>query len=327
MSTDQGDNPADTIDQQAADWIVRQDGDDLDAVEQHDLDIWLAVPEHRAAYERHRVVWQRYQKAGLATVAREAGLPPHARHRRRRHLVSLRRVPKGLAATAVAASIALVAVGVFEDWPVRLRADAMTGPGERRSERLADGSIALLDASSAISFNASGGRRVVRLLKGAAAFQVAPDRAHPFTVETEAGGVTALGTAFSVRQEGDAVALVVTEHSVRVETAEGRSATVAQGQGTRFTANALPAPAPVDLRVATAWTQGKMVVFNRPLGEVVAAIGRQRLGYWTVRGDAAALRVNGVYDLDNPVAALETLESTMKLNAFRISDRFIILSR
>jgi transmembrane sensor len=88
---------------------------------------------------------------------------------------------------SIAAALALTVLGALEDWPMLLRADYTTGVGERRSVALADGSHVTLDSGSAIAVDLSGARRHIRLLKGAALFTVAPDRAHPFTVEAAGG--------------------------------------------------------------------------------------------------------------------------------------------
>ncbi len=309
------DDPIETVEEQAADWIVRADGDGLSKDEQIAFTAWLANPVHRAAYDRHRAVWRRFQTTGI-------GSPPL----RKTHLLS---TPKSrrFAVTAIAASAALMMFGYADDWPARLRADYVTGAGERRTVTLADGSTALLGGRSAIAFSQSGGQRTVRLLMGKAMFRVAPDPSHPFRVETDAGSVTALGTAFAVEQRGHDTELVVTEHSVKVQTTAGASAVVQDGESTRFTEERLTPPMRVDTDVATAWARGHLIVFDRPLGEVVAEIGREQRRYWTVRGDAAAIRVNGVYDLDRPLATLENLEKTFNLKSLRLSDRVIVLSR
>lgn len=324
MSIEDDNDPIERVDEQAAYWIVRQDGEDLSREEQTLFDRWIEDPMHQAAYDRHNAVWARYQSVG-AKMATRVSQPAPRRSRRkydRRGPVS-----RSIAASAIAACLALAIIGHVEDWPMRLRADFATGMGERRSVKLADGSTALLDARSAIAFTQTGGKRVVRLLEGSAAFDVSPDWAHPFTVETGFGSVTALGTAFAVRREEGRSQLVVTQHSVSVLTTQGKRAIVHEGEGTEFSPDRVAPPRPIDVAAATGWTRGKLFVFDQPLGEVVARIAQERRVYWTVRGDAASIRVNGVYDLNEPTQAITMLQSTLRLRGFRLSDRFIILSR
>jgi transmembrane sensor len=156
-------------------------------------------------------------------------------------------------------------------------------------------------------------------------FDVAPDCARPFTVEAEGGSVTALRTAFAIRNEADRATVIVTHHSVRVEGA-GRTTVVREGQRADFAARTLRGPLPAR-RDATAWTRGRLVVVDQPLGEVVARIGQYRRGYVAATGSAASLRVSGVYDLDRPLAAIASIEASHHLSSFRLSDRFILLRR
>lgn len=325
MSIEGEGEPA-SVDGQAAAWIVAQDGEGLSAEAQRAFDLWVADPSHREAYERQAATWRRYRLVGSALSTAS----PRERRHAERHAGSARPARparRRVVAAAIAASLALLVVGHIQNWPMRLRADYVTDVGERRAVTLADGSRAVMDGGSALAFRQSDGLRQVRLMKGSAVFQVAPDRAHPFVVETDAGSVTALGTAFAVRLNDGEADLVVTEHKVRARTRQGASAIVQEGQAARFRPDSLSPPHAIDANAATAWTRGKLIVTDEALGDVVAAIGAQRRGYWTVTGDAAAIRVNGVYDLDHPLAALDMLEKSLNLRSFRLSDRLILLSR
>lgn len=320
---DDGDDPIDTVEEQAADWIVRQDGTPLEDAEQAAFAAWLAVPDHSRAFDRQNAVWQRYR--GMAALPPDIVEPP--RRRTSAWRIGPATIRRRAAVPAIAAAIALAVIGSAEDWPTRLSADYSTGVGERRSVTLPDGSVATLDAGSALAFDQSGTGRVARLLGGAARFEVTADPRRPFRVETAEGSVTALGTVFAVRENAGRPEVSVLEHSVAIHTSGGARAVVHQGQSTRFSATHVSRPVRSDVLAQTAWTRGKLIVFDRPLGEVVAIIGRQRRGYWTVRGEAANLRVNGVYDLDRPLDALAALEKTLGLRSIRLSNRFIVITR
>jgi len=324
MSVEDEDARLETAEDQAADWIVRQDGEPLDEADQAAFAAWLAVPEHRREFDRQHAVWQRYRRMASLPVRIEQPEQRRGRHRWRAASAPIRR---RIALPAIAASLALIVVGYAEDWPMRLRADYSTGIGERRTVTLADGSVVRMDAGTALAFDRSDTQRTVTLLAGAAQFRVAPDRRHPFLVETREGSVTALGTVFSVRERGDGPEVAVLQHSVAIRTSAGARAIVHEGESTSFTAERVEPPTRTDVQAATAWTRGKLIVFDRPLGEVVATIARERRGYWTVRGEAANLRVNGVYNLDRPLDALDALEKSLGLRSMRISDRLIVLSR
>lgn len=295
---------------QAADWIIRRDGGPLSPGDQRAFQAWLADPANREGFDRLERMWAELGDASQTTPRTTLPTRPKTRYR---------------AIAALAACLALAVLGVAQDWPTRMRADYSTGVGERRTVALADGSQVALDSQSAIAVDLSGPARRIRLLQGAALFTVAPDRAHPFTVEAAGGSATALGTAFAVRTHGAQAEIVVTRHRVAVED-HGRSEVVGEGQHTRFGAGTL---GPVDAAAdgATAWTGGRLVVVDRPLGEVVAEIARYRHGYLTVAGAAADQRVSGVYDLDHPLAAVDSIAHSLNLRIFRLSDRIIILRR
>lgn len=72
-------------------------------------------------------------------------------------------------------------------------------PGQRTSVTLSDGTVVELNSNSRIEYPAifHKGERKVRL-EGEAMFDVAPDREHPFVVETFAYDVKVLGTKFDV---------------------------------------------------------------------------------------------------------------------------------
>jgi transmembrane sensor len=162
------------------------------------------------------------------------------------------------------------------------------------------------------------------LLKGEALFAVAPDAARPFSVVTPAGTVTALGTAFDVSIQGARTEVTVIEHSVRLSGA-GPSLVVAEGAQSAFGPGvAAVAPYPVDTDQVTAWRRGKLIFDGKPLGEVLAVLGRYRRGYVFVVDPAVrGRRVTGVFETADPDAALRAIERSLGLRA--ISLGFLVL--
>lgn len=317
----------DHIEEEATRWVVERDAG-LTTDNERALQSWLAAdPLHALAFARAEAMWSAMGSAPvkaeisrrrLPGAMRRAGYPP------------LRGEPRGRwVAPALAASLALLFVGIAQDWPTRLQADAMTATGERRDIRLDDGSIVQLNTASAIAIDLSGDRRVIRLLKGEAAFIVAADRARPFTVEAGDGTTTALGTRFIVRREGANTEVAVTEHRVRVAWPigeAGNSVDLNEGQATHYGAGGVAPPRAVDAGAVAAWTRGRLLFVDRPLGEVVAELNRYHPGYIRVMGDALAQRrVSGVFRTDDPMAALDTLQRLLGIGSTRITDRLVFL--
>lgn len=318
----------DEIEDAAARWvIVRDAGLSLD--ERRGLEQWLAAdPLHQRAFARAEAAWgvmgsdaiQSEINQRRASEPPMAGYPPFGRDRGRR---------RWLAPAALAASLALVMVGAAKDWPTALRADAMTGTGEQRRVALDDGSIVQLNTGSAITIDYGGRHRIIHLLKGEAAFTVAADRKRPFTVEAGDGATTALGTKFIVRHVEDDTEVGVTEHSVRVaklSAPDGNDVVVKEGQAVRYGVRGIARPQAADTDALSAWTRGRLVFVDRPLSEVVAELARYHKGYIHILdADLGNRRVSGIFRTDDPVAALATLQRSLRIGSTRITDRLIFL--
>lgn len=312
---------------EAARWVAAAEGDALSARDRASLDAWLdADPRHAHAFAKMQDVWAHMGAVPETPTLRAslADYPPRDRSDRRTSTSGRGR----WIGVAVAASIALIIVGVADDWPTRMRADAMTATGERRTVNLPDGSSVQLDTRSAIAFEFSDRRRMVHLLRGDAAFTVARDPGRPFTVEADGGSATALGTRFLVRTDGDGARVTVTEHRVLVAcpTPDGARVVVPEGESVAYGSTGLGKKTPVNVADAAAWTDGVLVFKDRPLSEVVAEIGRYHRGYVGVLGAAQSMRVSGVFHIDDPVAAIDQLQRSLGLHSTRLTDRLILIS-
>jgi len=315
----------DEIADEAARWFAERDSGLLS--DEAELDAWLAAdPRHAQAFAEMEVVWS---DLGGVTVAPDvrASLAPH---RVLPMPSSLTRAPvRRWVPTALAASLCLLIVGKVYDVPTRLQADAMTATGEQRTIDLPDGSRILLNTQSAVAFDYTPGRRMIRLLKGEAAFAVAPDRARPFTVEANGGSTTALGTRFLVRAVDDVTRVSVTEHRVRVAYPAPGGNSVDIGEGGSVTYDGTRGIGPLEagkVADADAWTQGFLTFENRPLSEVVAELGRYHPGFIQVVGEEVrARRVSGVFNVHDPVGAVAKLQGSLSLKSVRLTDRMIFI--
>lgn len=306
----------------AASWLIERSNGASSAERDAEFAAWLtADPRHAEAYARLERSWDLMAEAELGEP-RDQWTPPSP----------LSAVPaiapmRRFAFHAVAASLALILIGVVQDWPTRLRADATTATGEQRLLVLADGSRIRLNTASAIAVDYRDDRRIIHLLKGEAAFTVAADAARPFTVEAAGGSATALGTRFTVRSDSGGADVAVTEHVVRVAApAEGGSIDVAQGHAVHFGPDGLRSPHMIDIAEAEAWTNERMFFVDRKLGEVVAEIDRYHPGIIRVVGSKLSeRRFSGVLPTNDPLGALDTIEQTLGIGSTRITDRVVFL--
>jgi transmembrane sensor len=287
----------------AIDWWLRRNEKPLSKKETAAFEAWLAEDAtHRAAFDEVSAL------CGFMEP-RWPGARPARRARRSR---------RKAAGTLLAGLVVLLVFG--DDISLFLRADHLTGAGETRIVTLDDGSRVELDARSAIAIRHVAGERRIALLEGEAWFDVAPDPARPFVVDAAGGTVTALGTAFDVALDKAGAHVTVTQHRVSVASGGG-AVVVEEGQQSDYAEHgAARPPEPVDVARATAWRRGKLIFENRPLGEVVRALGRYHRGFVYFADPALrARRVTGVFNAYDPIAALDEIETSLGLRAAHVT--------
>lgn len=283
---------------EAADRLLALRAAPDDPARQSEARAWVeAHPDHRRAWGLAERAWV------AAGDALDRPLPRAVNRNRGRRI-----------AAALAACLALAFA--LPEVRVRLAADAVTPAGAGRTLALDDGSTVALAGDSALAVDLDGAARRLRLLRGAAYFEVAPDAARPFTVAAGAVTVTVRGTGFAVGR-GDAVTTVAVAHG-RVEVrSEGETAVLAPGERLEIgeTGRRLSAVDPADVAL---WRADRLAVRDAPLGEVLDAIARRHGGGYLIGGDLRARRVTGVFDLSDPERALVALLATQRLVPRRI---------
>ena len=320
----------DSLGEIAAEWFVRRREPDFTGEEEHAFQVWLThSTEHPKAYARIESVWQRYEQLPIEAVepaspalATVRSMPSMARTQPRLPAKAKSRRPW---AAAMAAS-ALLAVGVGSqlDWGSRF-AEYQTALTERRSIELSDGSRVELAGGSALSVKFDDEGRHLRLHKGEAYFEVAPDTRRPFVVESADGSTRALGTAFDVARVGDAVTVTVTEHSVGVQTAQ-RAATLASGYRLRYEGSEIGDVEPADLDSALAWRRDRLVFRRATLSEVVSSLERYRHGRIFIASDELkAMPVTAVFDVRQTDAAIDTIAATLPVQVSHFGN-WVLLS-
>lgn len=308
----------------AARWTLRlRDETDKAAVAAHAA--WLAGGPRRAEAMAEAAAVLDLMDLALAPAVAKSRRARMAGGRSGRRLGSAAAVAAGLAACLVLAVGNGVLLQGARDG-VRLSAPI----GEIRHHTLADGSQVTLNTDTVLEVRYVGAARNVRLIRGEAFFDVVHDPRRPFVVESRAGRARVLGTAFDVRLRGQAAQVSVLRGAVQVEPVRGggRGVVLAGqwawlGEGSpRILAQALEDPVAVD-----AWRQGRLVIYRRPLSEVVAELNRYRRGRIVVRGAALErTTVSGVFDVARPDAALDALVASLDLRTARLGG-FVLVYR
>ena len=313
----------------AAAWIVRITEGPLGPEDQAEFDTWRAdSPANAAAFAKAEAAWGLFDGAAgdaaldaLRASALAAGKEP-------RHGLWAG-IGVGIAASLLAA-IALNA----DHLPFRQKADApqvaakstpativtpkvpesgefVTAKGERRTVRLADGSMITLNTDSAIRVRYGADRRLVRLLRGQALFEVAKDPHRPFVVHAGVKQITALGTIFEVRLlDADYMKVTLVEGKVVVDEGENRPlddrpimvpAVLAPGDTLLVSDGARPVKFKEDVDQQLRWREGFVEFNDTTLAEAVAEMNRYSGKQLVIDNPATGnLRVSGVFRTGNP---------------------------
>lgn len=348
--------------QEATAWLLRQDGGPWTVDDARAFEAWLAQSAgHRAAYYRFKGAWQEAGRLGallgpsvaeghgadavLATDAEgdvdvdadpdvDAGTRPHgqadAKSPRRR---ARRRLPVLAIAASLACAVGLAAL-TYRLLPPPSNVYA-TRVGAMETVALSDGSRLTLNTDSQLRIDMDASDRRVRLRQGEAFFEVAKDPSRPFVVEAGDKRIIAVGTAFSVRRNGDDVRVVVSEGRVRVETVgRGAGATPAPlldaGMVARTQGEAVLVQSRSEREIAQnlSWRTGQLVFRDTPMAEAVAEFNRYNTRKLVIE-DAAVddLRIGGIFRANQLDAFVSLVQQGFPVQARTEDDRIVLASR
>lgn len=308
--------------EEAAGWLVTLNEAPDGSSVSREFQAWLNTSTgHRRAWERVNATWK---MLGASASAGEAGIPPA----RRRSVEANRnpqawtapenamapraRRPRYRAFAAIAAGLVVAAALAYAAPTalVRMNADHFTVAGQVDSVRLADGTQVDLGGSSAIRIDAGGRERLVTLVAGEAFFDVAHDPARPFVVNARGLELRVLGTAFDVRTTSTGTTVALLRGSVEVlPTAVQHARRLSPGERLEIDhdtgAVTVSTVSPEDIG---AWRQGRVFLTDVSFGAVVEMIQRYHTAWISIPDRSlAAVRVSGLFDLNDPDAALAAL--------------------
>lgn len=305
---------------EAIDLLIRQQNDPENPVAAEMIRAW------RLRSPQHEQVWARVSKVHGAS----GRILSEERRRERRQSLGLTRrnlmlggftvMGTGLAAYAFGPQIILQA-----------RADHMTAKGEKRRIELPDGSIATLGPESAIALDYREDRRTVGLLAGMSFFEVASDAGRPFSVLSGSLSATALGTAFDVSDDGGILTVSVDHGLVDVRLADPALAggeKLGDGQWLTFD----PSSGGIDRgrresgQIAS-WRDNLIIADKEAVSALVARIGRWVPGRVVIADPfIGRQRVSGVFDLNDPLRALQAVVHPAGGRVRQVSSLMTIIS-
>jgi len=308
---------------QVVDWLMRLQEAPDDRRLRAEFDAWLAQSDrHRRAYIDMEPLWQQAEGVGSIRADRR---PADRGARRPRPARLLNGRWAAAAGLALAASLAIFVLPTLRLW---LTADHQTGVAEVRDVQLEDGSRVTLDAQTAIAVDYTEHRRSVTLLSGQAFFEVVPSPERAFVVKADTVAVRVTGTAFDVAASKAGVAVAVRSGSVNVSD-EGRGIVdgLVAGQQVQVSRNGVAVRSALSSDDVGAWRGHRLVVYDRPIRDVVQQIARHTHAV-ILFGDSriADQLVTATIDLRQPSEALRALVDLKHGKILEISPYIVVIS-
>lgn len=302
----------DPVFMKALEWFVLLQDKAVSADDRRAFSVWMASdPAHQLAYERAQALWQRF----------DAVKPEYDRYKGSNRVSRRGVVLGGFAALVLAPGAYMLSrPGLFATYK--------TDVGERRSFTLADGSTVELGSYSALSVEFSDKRRDLVLHQGQGFFQVAADATRPFVVSAKGGTITALGTAFDVKLDEDAVTVSVVEHAVSVAFGDAAPVRLDEGWQLTFIGGTIAAPHRSDSQIVEAWRNDRVIFEDVPLRRVLTELERYRRGrIFLTDAEIGNMPVTAIFDTRDAEAALATIAETLPVKVMNASGWVTVVTR
>lgn len=337
------------IELQAAEWIMRLEEGDLSPEDKAAFHAWRNAHElHREVFGRLSRLWGQFDILGeLADhAAADENVEALAGDAKVRSMMNARRA----FLVASAASIAVVATGALYRLSDHLKnlpsGVYQTAVGQQQTISLPDGSVMQLNTNTLVEVTYTDTTRLIRLARGEAHFEVAPDKTKPFSVQAGEGVVTAVGTAFTVHVRPEDVEVTVAEGRVTLSVSDKHRdslgqpsddtlptpllAEVSAGQNVVFhdKVERIEYIEPAEMERKLSWRQGVLAFSGEPLSSVLSDISRYTdITIEIVDDDLRDLTVTGYFKIGNVNAMLEALEVMADVYMERINPKLVRLSK
>jgi transmembrane sensor len=341
------------IDEAAGDWLAKRDSGNWSEADQRAFDAWLNVSTlHRVAYLRIERGWEEALRLAALGAGIQSGKPPPPgqwvlspffdQKPRAEQPESLGknalgwRFPHIARRFGLAASILLgVGFGFYALHVNWLPGNNFSTPvGGTASVPMSDGSLVTLNTNSQIRLAVTGTERKVELERGEAFFEVAKDPNRPFVVSVGNKRVIAVGTKFSVLREANDVRIVVTEGTVRVETAMGTGQEtlkpISAGMVARATDEGvlLQSKPLSEAEDYLSWRSGVLVFRDVTLADAVAEFNRYNTRKIIIRDPTiAGMRVAGSFRSTNADAFVRLLQQGYPVRMEQDGDEIIMTAQ
>jgi len=325
-----------SIDDQASIWLVRLDNGKLSEQSRKEFKIWLSAdPRHQVALKAMADVWHDMDEV-LIMMNDESSVKT----------LSLWPILKPV---MLAASISFMAMLVWLIIPENVQRNSYaTLVGQKMDATFDDGSIIHLNTNSHIETEFSDDKRIIKLIKGEALFEVAHDPNRPFIVYAGDRLVQAIGTKFVVHLKSENIQVTVTDGKVKMSkvplntklsdidelnSEETHQDDVFITKGEKVITGKNHAPKlihikPENMQRELSWIDGKLIFENERLFDVIDEINRY-VDLEIVLEDSSLhdLRISGRFDLGDSEALIEAIELSFNIESQLLDSNKILLTK
>ena len=201
-----------------------------------------------------------------------------------------------------------------------------SGFGEQRTISLIDGSRVIINAKSEMTYNSKSWDKNRELyLKGEAFFKV--KKGKTFTVRTNNGSVTVLGTQFDVNSFNDFFEVTCFEGRVKVvDNNNENEVIILPGQAVKYVGRAVSTENLSMTQDVPSWVLGESSFRKTPLKNVIRALENQYNVQVNLNGIDGSIIYTGSFTNDNLEMALASIFKTIDIE-YTVRDNKIILHK
>jgi transmembrane sensor len=328
------------IDHEASIWLVRLDDGNLSDESRKELKHWLSSDSrHSIALKAMTSIWDDMDEV-LVTNDR-VNLPKN---------VILWPILKPIfEPILIAASISFIAIFIWFAMPVDVQKNSyVTLVGQQLDATFDDGSVIQLNTNSHIETEFTDEKRIVKLIKGEALFDVAHDPNRPFIVYAGDRLVQAIGTQFVVHLESENIQVTVTDGKVKMSkvplnktlkdikslnntTIQKDDVYIIKGEKVIVGSDHTPKISLINsenMLRELSWLDGKLIFDNEELFDVIEEINRY-IDIKIVLKDPSLHKtpISGRFDLADSEALIEAIELSFNMKSQRIDTNQVLLTK
>lgn len=261
-------------------WFMRMNQAEPDHPDRGRFEAWLmADTSHAAMYTQVLDVWE-----GFNSTAQLQSLAAALEQKEQLSQQRSRNIKKSAGSVLGILLVAAVSLFGYQTWQAQpvMQLALNTATGEIAAQALPDGSKLTINTGSEVDITYYRDKRLVKLTRGEAIFEVARDEARPFVVDSGHARVTVLGTRFAVNRLHELVRVSVDHGRVLVEQQDEHGAIIGapvqlgDGEVAEIDANGAPKRVSRPAVDAFGFVHGLVTFDQASLDEIAETLSRYR---------------------------------------------------